>query len=83
MSATFFRRLVGAAVVFSVLAGCAYRPDSTVVDSERGPVIVEDAPRKSRILQFCEDYEMVCILGGIAVFGGAIAIIKGSSGDAN
>jgi hypothetical protein len=75
--------LVGAAVVLSVLAGCAHHPDSTVVASERGPILVENAPRRSGILQFCEDYEMVCILGGIAIFGGAIAIIKGSSGDAN
>src|SRR5262245_14434779 len=58
MSATFPKRLVGAAVVISVLAGCAYRPESAVVDSERGPILVENAPRKSPILQFCEDYEM-------------------------
>lgn len=59
-------------------AGCASRPDSTIVDSARGPIIVSEPRPKSRILQFCEDHEMVCILAGIAVFAAtAVAIDKG------
>ena len=83
MSATFSRRFVGAVAASSMLVGCAHRTDSVIVDSAQGPIVVADPQRKSRILQFCEDYEMVCILGGIAVFGAAAVIISSSGGDAN
>ena len=81
MSAAFLRRFVSVTALVSMLIGCAHRPDQVVVDSEQGPMVVADARPKSRILQFCEDYEMVCILGGIAAFGGAVALIKGASPD--
>jgi hypothetical protein len=81
MSAAFLRRFVSVAAIASLLIGCAHRPEHVVVDSEQGPVIVADARPKSRILQFCEDYEMVCILGGIAAFAGAALLIKGASPD--
>jgi hypothetical protein len=83
MSATFSRRLVGVVAASCMLVGCTHRPESTVVDSPQGPIIVAEPQRKSRILQFCEDYEMVCILGGIAAFGAAVAIIKANGDDHN
>ena len=80
MLAAFPSKLAGALTAAALLAGCATRPDATIADSPRGPVIVAEPRPKSRILQFCEDYEMVCILGGIAVFA-ATAVAIDKSGD--
>jgi hypothetical protein len=73
-------KLFGVVLAAASIAGCASRPDQTIVDSARGPLVVAEARPKSRILQFCEDYEMVCILGGIAVFA-ATAVAIDQSGD--
>jgi hypothetical protein len=80
MLAAFPKIFVGSVVAAALLAGCATRPDATIVDSAQGPVIVAEPRPKSRILQFCEDYEMVCILGGIAIFA-ATAVAIDKSGD--
>jgi type IV pilus biogenesis protein CpaD/CtpE len=80
MSAASHSKFAGALAAAALLAGCATRPDSTIVDSARGPIVVAEQRPKSRILQFCEDYEMVCILGGIAIFA-ATAVAIDKSGD--
>lgn len=81
MLARSLRKLVGAVAASSMLAGCANYSNPPIVPE--GPLPPPPVYRKNPILQFCEDHEWVCIVGGIAVLGGAIAIIKGVGADAD
>lgn len=78
MIASPVRRLTTALAVTSMLTGCA--TDYTAVPSGpdgQPPAVVTDA----REQPFCSAHEWLCIIAGLAVVGGVVAIIKGTGDD--
>ncbi|WP_171946414.1 hypothetical protein [Hyphomicrobium sp. CS1GBMeth3] len=64
----------------SMLAGCAHQsPDITAANNREVVDVAEEHPRLSSIGEICADRDMLCILAGIAIFGGTIAAIKGAN----
>ncbi len=79
MSPSLSRRLTTAVAVTSMLAACAH--DNVVVPaggSGGEAVVVDTTPREQ---PFCSAHEWLCILAGLAVVGGVVAIIKGTGDD--
>ena len=80
MATSLSRRRVGVVVVAATfLAGCAHQPPDYTAVHDRGAVdVAAENPRLSSIGEICADRDMICILAGLAIFGGAVAVIKGS-----
>jgi hypothetical protein len=79
MAARFLRSLVCVVTIASVLTGCAhYSPEPVAVNSREVVDIREEHPRLNSISDICYDRDMLCILAGIAIFGGAVAAFKAS-----
>jgi hypothetical protein len=73
------RRLVGVVAMSSVLAACAHQPpDLTAAHGQDVVDVREEHPTFNRIADICADRDVICILAGLAIFGGTVAAIKSS-----
>jgi hypothetical protein len=72
--------LIGVFALSPILSGCAHiTPVADAETAQAGPA--SELQDRNGALDFCSDREWVCILGGIAIFGGAVAALKSSGGD--
>lgn len=80
MFARSLRRLAGVVTASSVLAGCAHQyPGPTAEDGYSRAAIEEPNKRLLGPSEFCAQHEWVCIIAGLAAFGGTVAIIAGNN----
>lgn len=79
MAARFLRSLVSVVTVASVLAGCAHHSPEPMTANSREVVDIRDEhPIMNGLSDICYDRDMLCILAGMAIFGGAVAAFKAS-----
>jgi hypothetical protein len=79
MAARFLRSLVSVATIASISAGCAhYSPEPMTANSREVVDVRDEHPRLNSLSDICYDRDMLCILAGIAIFGGAVAAFKAS-----
>ena len=78
MRLSLSRRLTTAVAVASLLGGCAHDAVVPVGGGEQ-PTVVESVTDREQ--PFCSAHEWLCIIAGLVVVGGVIAIIKGTGDD--
>ncbi len=80
MAARFPRSLVCVVAIASILSGCAtYNPEPMSARSREAVDVGGEHPIMNGLSSICTDREVMCILAGFALFGGTIAILKGSN----
>ncbi|HEX2842357.1 hypothetical protein [Hyphomicrobium sp.] len=80
MAARFLRSLVSVSVSVSMLAGCAhYNPEPMSASGHEVVDVRDEHPIMNGLSSMCTDRDLLCILAGFAIFGGAVAAIKGGN----
>lgn len=79
MARTLPRSLVSAVAAASLVGGCAhYAPEPMAAHDHAVVDVAGEHPHLNRASGFCTEHEVLCILAGFAVLGGAVAAIKSS-----
>jgi len=81
MAARFPRSLVCVVTIASILSGCAHYSPEPMTVNNRGEVVDvgDEHPILNGLSSICTDRDMLCILAGIAIFGGTVAAFKGGN----
>lgn len=68
--------LFAALIAATLGQGCAHQAPEPYAANREVVDIAGEHPHLNRASSFCTQHEILCILGGIAVFGGTVAALR-------